>query len=55
MKTLWQLNILNWGPQKVQWTSDSTLLIERTYWLPDSDFEYIEDYSQLTIRNLVTK
>ncbi|MFT6246476.1 MAG: hypothetical protein ACI93L_003427 [Cyclobacteriaceae bacterium] len=47
---IWQLNILNWGPRNIKWQNDSTLIVQRTYWLPNTKMEYINDHSNLTIR-----
>lgn len=47
---VWQLNILNWGPKNIKWQNDSTLIVQRTYWLPNTGMEYVNDFSTLTIK-----
>jgi hypothetical protein len=46
----WELEINNWGPRNMKWLSDSSLLIEKSYWVGNgSQYEWEEASTQLTI------
>lgn len=46
----WELEISNWGPRQIKWLSDSSLIIEKTYWVgTGNEYQWEEASTRLTV------